>query len=525
MVKYVLAKDEIRVRFPYSAQKENVLQFSMKINIDKIPKEVLSICKKLEDSNFEAWIVGGSVRDLLLDKAPKDWDITTNAKPDEILSLFSRAFYENAYGTVGVVPYETDAELENTAEALKVIEITPFRGEGIYTDGRRPDEVIFGVSLDEDLKRRDFTINAIAYNPIKDIIKDNHEGLKDIESSTLRTVGNPDERFAEDSLRLLRAIRISTQLGFFISPETLDSIIKNKEGMQRVSCERVRDELIKLLMTDVPMLGFLTLEYTGLLAYIIPELRLGIGMTQTKAHSFDVWGHLLRSMQTAADKNWDLDMRMAALLHDIAKPHTARWVKATNQNSFHGHEVVGEKVSREILSRLKFPQKQIDKVSKLIRWHMFFSDPDQITLSAVRRMVANVSRENIWDLMNLRVCDRVGSGRPKEDPYRLRKYHAMIEEAMKDPINVSMLKIDGKKLMEALNEKPGPKIGLVLNALMAEVFENPEINTEEALVSYATNLIKLDIKELKKLAEKGKLEKDKKEIAEVQKINAKYKVQ
>jgi tRNA nucleotidyltransferase (CCA-adding enzyme) len=469
----------------------------------KIPKEVSNIIKKLENAKYEAYIVGGSVRDILLGLMPKDWDITTNATPEQIVALFPRTFYENVYGTVGVVSYEADEELADIDKSLHVIEVTPYRSEGLYTDGRRPDEVVFGVNLAEDLARRDLTINAIAYNSTRDELVDLYDGVKDLESKTIRTVGEADFRFGEDSLRLLRAVRIATQLEFNISHETLESIIRNNKSLERVSRERVRDELTKLFMCNTPTLGFITLEYTGLLQYMIPELRLGIGMKQTVNHSYDVWGHLLRSMQAAADKGYDLDMRITALLHDIAKPHTAR-PKNKDENTFYGHEVVGAKVSREILNRLKFPKDQIERICKLVRWHMFFSDPDQITLSAARRMIANVGKENIWDLMNLRICDRIGTGRPKEDPYRLRKYHAMIEECLRDPIDLKMLKIDGKKVIEVTGQTPGPKIGLVLNALMGEVLDKPELNNERYLVSRATELIKLEIKELVKLADKGK---------------------
>lgn len=494
------------------------------LNKNLIPLEVINVCVKLSNAGFEAYIVGGSVRDLILGLEPKDWDVTTNAIPDQILALFPRAFYENDYGTVGVVTHETDEELDKVPESLRVVEVTPYRTESEYTDGRRPNEVKFGVSLEEDLKRRDFTVNTIAYDPTNDILKDMFDGIKDIKDKVIKTVGNPDDRFGEDSLRLLRAVRIATQLEFNVSPETISSIIKNKEGINRVSRERIRDELNKLFMCNTPMLGFITLEYTGLLEFIIPELRMGIGMKQTQAHAYDVWGHLLRSLQAATDKDYPLDMRIAALLHDIAKPHTARWDAKKGQNSFHGHEVVGERVSREILERLKYPQKMIDKITRLIRWHMFFSDPDQITPSAVRRMIANVGRENIWDLMDLRICDRIGTGRPKEDPYRLRAYHAMIEDCLRDPIDLKMLKLNGQQIMEVAYETPGPRLGLYLNALMGIVFDHPEDNTYEKLVSHVTELSKLDTKELKKMAEKGKSDLKEKDEEILKSIKAKHKV-
>jgi poly(A) polymerase/tRNA nucleotidyltransferase (CCA-adding enzyme) len=502
---------------------------------NKIPNQVIEIIETLQKAGFEAQIVGGSVRDLVIGLIPKDWDINTNAKPEEILKLFPDSFYENEFGTVGIKIRDVSGETETT----EIVEVTPYRKEGKYLDGRHPESVSFDATLIDDLKRRDFTVNAIAYDPIKDIIKDiegtmsftevanNDKGflsLKDIKDKVIRSVGNPKDRFNEDYLRMLRAVRFSAQLGFTIEKETEKAIIELSSSLKSVSRERVRDELIKIFISPVPMVGFLMLEYVGLLKDIMPELLMGKGMYQTKNHKYDVYGHLLRCMQHAADKNYPLEMRIAALLHDIAKPHTARWVKETNQNSFHGHEVVGEKVSREILNRLKFPQELVAKVTKLIRWHMFNSDPDQVTMSAVRRMIVNVGRDNIWDLMNLRFCDRVGSGRPVEDPHRLRRYFAMIEEALTQPTDLKMLKIDGRKIMEVTHETPGPKIGFILNALMGQVLDDPTLNTEEKLVTRVTELAKLEIATLKSMADHGKEEMQDKEIEKEKEIRKKFKV-
>jgi tRNA nucleotidyltransferase (CCA-adding enzyme) len=502
---------------------------------NKIPKEIMEILEILDKKNFDGYIVGGSIRDIILGLEPKDWDITTNATPEQILNLFPDSFYENEFGTVGVKvrkttpsnssnlpPLQIEGEFPTSEkEQVEIVEITPYRSEGNYTDGRRPDEIKFVANIDEDLKRRDFTINAIAFSPIKDILIDNFEGIKDIENKVLRTVGEPDERFGEDYLRMIRAIRIATQLNFNIENKTLESIKKNNKNIEKISWERIRDEFIKLINCETPIIGFLNLEYTGLINHIMPELMLGKGMTQTQAHKYDVYGHLLRSMQHAADKKYSYEIRIAALLHDIAKPHTARWNESTKQNSFHGHEVVGEKVARKILTRLKMPQSDIDKICKLIRWHMFNSDPDQITMSAVRRMVANVGVENIWDLMNIRLCDRIGSGRPMEEPYRLRRYYAMLEEAMKDPISVKMLKINGDIMINKLKMKPGKQMGLILLALLGEVLEDTSKNNEEYLEKRAIELYETDFQVLKKLAEKGELEKE--EIEEEQKIEINHK--
>ena len=288
--------------------------------------------------------------------------------------------------------------------------------------------------------------------------------------------------------------------------------------------ERVRDEFAKILMSPQPKRGIEILNETGLLAYIVPELQVAIGVGQNQAHAFDVWEHLLRSLQHAADKGWDLDIRLSALFHDISKPKTKGLSRETGIITFYGHEVFGSRETRKILTRMKFPVKTIEKVTKLIRWHMFFSDTEQISLSAVRRMIVNVGSENIWELMNLRICDRIGTGRPKEDPYRLRKYHAMIEEALRDPVSLAMLKIDGKRVMEVCNIPAGPKIGFILHALFNEVLDDPKLNTTEYLESKATALSRETEAELKKLGEMGKEKKEDADAKLIEEIKKKHHV-
>ncbi|MFZ2152333.1 MAG: HD domain-containing protein [Minisyncoccia bacterium] len=490
----------------------------------KIPQEVLHIIKTLQNKGFEAYIVGGSVRDLIMGRLPKDWDVTTNANPEEIQNLFPRTVYENNFGTVGVVTEVDDLVLNLKEESLKLVEVTPFRTEGKYADNRHPEHVAFVQVLEEDLARRDFTINAIAYNPTNNEIKDPFGGQKDIKDKLIKTVGNPVERFSEDALRLMRAVRFATQLNFSIEIETQKAIGILHEKLTLIAIERVRDEFVKILLSDNPMLGLFMCNALGLLQHFLPELEMGVHVKQNQAHSFDVWGHNLRTCQHAADKKWGLDLRLAGLFHDIAKPHTRRWSKEKNDYTFHGHEVVGGKVTREIMSRMKFSREMIDKVSTLVRWHMFFSDTEQITLSAVRRIVANVGEENIWDLMNLRICDRIGTGRPKENPYRFRKYKAMVEEALRDPISVKMLKINGEQIMEVTHETPGPKVGYVLHALLEEVLENPEKNTFQYLSDKAKELIILDVKDLRLLGEKGKVKQEEVENVEVGKLHMKHNV-
>ena len=362
-----------------------------------IPTEVSRVTQTLENAGFEAFLVGGCVRDLIRGTKPKDWDVTTNATPEEILGLFPHTFYENSFGTVGVVSDETEDP------TLKTVEVTPYRIESEYSDSRRPDAVTFSKNIDDDLKRRDFTINALAYSVSQGHIIDSFKGQEDIISETIRTVGEPSERITEDALRILRAVRFHVELGFNISRETEISILEHGHLLKKISKERIRDEFTKILMSSKPMDGILMLKKLNLLQYIVPELEKTIGIEQNRAHSYDVWEHLLRSLQTSADKNWPLDIRLTALFHDISKPETRRWGKEQDTWTFYGHEVVGSRVTRKILNDLRYPNKLIDKVVTMVRWHMFFSDTEQISLSAVRRMIVNVGHTNIWDLMNVRI--------------------------------------------------------------------------------------------------------------------------
>jgi poly(A) polymerase/tRNA nucleotidyltransferase (CCA-adding enzyme) len=482
-----------------------------------IPLEVRTVAEELRKNGFEAYLVGGCVRDLFIGRTPKDWDVTTNAKPEDIQRIFPESFYENDFGTVGVKTGSEDP-------TLSIIEVTPYRTESGYTDKRRPDEVTFGESLEDDLARRDFTINAIALDESKGHIVDPYKGQKDIEAKVLKTVGVATDRFEEDALRLMRAIRLVAELGFALDTDTAAAIKEKGPNLGHVSRERVRDELVRILQSKEPMLALVLAQQLGILEYIAPDLTRGVGIDQNQAHSYDVFGHLMRALQHAADKDWDFDIRLAALFHDVSKPETRRWSDEKKDWTFHGHEVVGSRVTRKALENLRFSRETIDKVSKLVRWHMFFSDPDQITLSAVRRMIRNVGEENIWDLLNLRICDRIGTGRPKEQPFRFRKYKAMVEEALRDPISVGMLATDGTRIMNEFHVQPGPKIGHVLNALLEEVLEDPKKNTVNYLDERTAELLKLDELELKKLGDSGKKKREVEEEREINEIMRKHHV-
>jgi poly(A) polymerase/tRNA nucleotidyltransferase (CCA-adding enzyme) len=483
----------------------------------RIPEEVSRVSTGLRKAGYEAYLVGGCVRDLIIGRDPKDWDITTNATPEQIQAVFPESFYENDFGTVGV-------KTESGNPKTEIIEVTPYRTEGDYSDKRRPDSVTFGTSLLDDLARRDFTINAIAYDEDKGHTVDPYEGQKDIKDKLVRAVGNPSARFSEDALRMLRAIRFVAELNFGIDGKTAEAISHNSEHLKHVSRERVRDELSRILLSREPMSAIVLAQQLGILEGIAPDLIRGIGVEQNQAHSYDVFGHLMRSMQHAADKEWDFDIRLAALFHDVSKPETRRWSEEKKDWTFHGHEVVGSRVTKKALEDLKFSRETIDKVTKLVRWHMFFSDPEQITLSAVRRMIVNVGEDNIEDLLNLRICDRIGTGRPKEQPFRFRKYKAMVDQALRDPISVAMLKTNGERIMNMFHVNPGPKIGWTLNALLEEILDDSAKNTEEYLDKRTEELLKLPEGELKALGEAGKARREAAEDEEIKHIMEKHHV-
>ena len=488
----------------------------MQIDPSQVPFEVENALKALEQAGFEAWIVGGCVRDLILSRKPSDWDLTTNATPEDILAVFPKTYYTNEFGTVGVVNESA------TAESLKIIEVTPYRVEGKYSDARRPDSVSFSKHIEDDLKRRDFTMNALAYSPISDKLFDLYDGIKDIKDNRIRAVGEAEERFEEDALRIMRAVRLAAELDFSIEEQTQAAMLKKAAQLGKISKERIRDEFVRILNSNKPMKALILAHSIGILPYISAELEKGIGVEQNQAHSFDVFEHNLRALQHAADKGWDSEVRLAALFHDVGKPKARRWSDEKHDWTFHGHEVLGARMAKKILEDLKFSRETIETVSNLVRWHMFFSDPDKITLSAVRRIVRNVGREHIEQLIELRICDRIGTGRPKEQPFRLRKYQAMIEQALRDPISVSMLALDGRSLMEATGEKPGPKFGWTLHALLEEVLDDPTKNTSEYLASRAKELMSLPEAELKAKGVEAKEKKEEAEEADLKEIDKKY---
>lgn len=463
----------------------------------KVPKEVIDIIQRLEKKNFQAFIVGGCVRDYLQNTIPNDWDITTSATPDQISKIFPNNYTDNTFGTVRVLT-------KNKEENLKEIEITTFRTEEKYTDKRHPDKVSWAETIEADLSRRDFTINAMAlsFKDEKWEIIDPFSGQEDLKAKMIRAVGNPDHRFKEDALRLMRAVRLAAALDFKIESKTYNAIKENSSLLKHVSQERIRDEFLKLIMSKKPSSGIELLRDLGLLKYVIPELLEGYKIGQNKHHLYDVYDHSLKSLEYAAQKGYGKYVRISALLHDIAKPRT----KAGNgkDSTFYGHESVGAKMTKQILTRLRFPNKEIEKITKLVRYHLFYYDAQEVTESSVRRLLLNVGKENLNELVELRTCDRIGSGCPKAMPYKLRHFMYVVDKVSQDPIDASKLRVDGKDIMDMLKINPGPRIGYILNILLSEILDDPKNNLKKYLNSKVMELGQLDDKNLEKLSKTAK---------------------
>jgi poly(A) polymerase/tRNA nucleotidyltransferase (CCA-adding enzyme) len=465
-----------------------------------IPKEVKSVLTALQKAGFEAYIVGGCVRDFLLGKEPKDWDITTNARPEEIQKVFPDSFYENNFLTVTV---RTGSKKQELAE----IEITTYRLETKYSDKRHPDQVKYAEKLEDDLSRRDFTINAMAMDGKKKIV-DLFDGKQDLEEKLIKTVGNSGERFNEDALRMLRAVRFASTLGFEIENKTAEAIKKNSIWLEAISKERIRDEFVKIIMSDGAVEGIDLLRELDLLKYIAPELLDNYGVSQNKHHIYDCYTHAVKSLEYAAKKKYNIYVRLASLFHDIAKPK----VKAGKgqEATFYNHEILGAKITLQILNRLKFSRKDTEKIVKLVRYHQFYYNVDEVGESSIRRLIKNVGPENIEELLQVRMADRIGSGVPKAEPYKLRHFKYLVDKVAQDPISAKMLKINGNDLMKLLKIKPGPRVGQIIGVILGYVLDDPKKNKKEILEKEALKLAKMSDEELQKLAEESK--KDKMEI-------------
>lgn len=464
----------------------------------KLPGKIPETIKKIQSANHEIYIVGGAVRDILMGKEPTDWDFATSARPEEIQKIFPKAFYNNQFGTVGV------------PDGDNVYEITTFRSEGQYLDLRHPTKVTWGKTIEEDLKRRDFTINAMALKTFHGswftafgslgtepsgrtsessqarrvhslVLIDPFGGQNDLDKKIVRAVGKVEERFKEDALRMMRAVRIATELGFTIEEKTLSAISANANLITKISNERVRDEIFKILSTNFPADGFLLLKNTGVSKEILPELDRCFDVEQAspgRHHIYDVGTHLIESLRHCPSK--DALVRFGTLIHDIGKPQVIGKDKK-GSITFYNHEVVGAKIARNIADRFHLSKKQRDKLITLVRWHQFTVD-EATTPAAIRRFIARVGVENIQDMIDLRIGDRLGGGLKEATGWRLRRFMKMIEEELHPPFKVADLAISGHDVMRELKLKPGPKVGQILNTLFEEVQENKKNNTKKFLL-------------------------------------------
>lgn len=441
--------------------------------------EVLTILKKIEAAGFEVAAVGGGVRDLVVGNKAKDWDFTTNAKPQEILKLFPNAFYNNKFGTVGI-----PVKVEET-EHPNVVEVTTYRTEGSYSDSRHPDEVIWGDSLEEDLKRRDFTINALALRfrggKFDDEPVDLFGGVDDLKNKIIRAVGNANVRFGEDALRIIRAIRFATTLEFEIEDRTKKGIADNSKLILKVSGERIRDEIFKIVESENCDRGFFLARDLGILKCILPELDVNFAVEQKspkRHHIYDAGTHCVMSMKHCPSS--DTIVRFATLLHDIGKAKVAA-ITEEGVRTFFNHEVVGARMARDIATRLNLSMADRDKVFKLVRWHQFSVGENQ-TDKAIRRFINNVGLENVEDMMNLRIGDRLGGGLEEPESWRLKLFKKRIKEVLTQPFSVRDLKVNGRDVMEVLKIKPGPKVGDILRKLFEEVVEDSSRNEKGYLM-------------------------------------------
>ncbi len=437
----------------------------------QLPKEVSDFLQTFKKEGFLIYVVGGAIRDLLLDHKTENWDFTTNATPEEILKLYPIGFYNNEFGTVGIPIKTSKGEL--------IFEVTTFRKEGEYSDTRHPDTVVWADSVEEDLARRDFTINAIAYDG-KTFV-DPFGGREDIKKKLIVAVGDPDKRFKEDALRMMRGIRFTAELGFLIEDKTRLSIQKNAELITKISWERIRDELFKVLASDHPAEGVLFMRNTGLLTFILPEVDLCFVIPQKspkRHHIYDVGTHLIMSLKHCPAT--EPIVRFAALLHDIGKAATFRKDEKTEIITFYNHEVIGAKLTEEIANRLKLSNKDKDRLVTLVKHHQFTVSEIQ-TDKSVRRFIRDIGAENIEAMLAVRTADRIGSGATPTS-WRLDLFKKRLAEVQKIPFQIKDLKVSGHDVMKILNLKPGREIGKILASIFNDVEEGKVVNEKDALL-------------------------------------------
>lgn len=439
----------------------------------RLNKDIYKFAEIFSEHGYELYLVGGALRNIVAGLKPSDYDFASSAQPEEVMAMFRKVIPTGMkHGTVTVL------------FGRNKYEVTTFRVDGIYSNARHPDSIRFTSDIYEDLKRRDFTINAMAYNIEKRDFIDPHNGKRDLKNKIIRAIGNPYERFSEDGLRLIRACRFAAQLGFSIEQGTLDGMEKLAENIARVSAERIMEELRKILSTENPSWSFELMSRTGILNIIIPELSPCQDVAQSGVHEFDVFRHCLYSCDAAPKDNPEL--RLAALFHDIGKPECKT---EDNERFFHfyNHENVSADITERILKRLKFPNQIIENVIHLIRNHMF-NYSDEWSDSAVRRFIARVGKEHIVNLMLLRQADQFGFARKFIPDRGLADFRQRINRVLQteSALNIKDLAINGKDLMDSLGADPGPLIGVILNDLLETVLDDPEQNKRDLLLNMAT---------------------------------------
>ncbi|ENZ00492.1 hypothetical protein HMPREF1092_02660 [Clostridium thermobutyricum] len=439
-----------------------------------IPAKVQFIIDTFYNNGFEAFLVGGCIRDYLLNKTPKDYDIATSATPDQTISLFEKTIPTGLqHGTVTVV-----IENEN-------FEVTTYRTESEYIDNRHPEKVEFVKNIKEDLSRRDFTINAFAYNDKKGLL-DFFEGKSDLKNKIIRAVGNSDIRFNEDALRMLRAIRFSSQLDFDIDKDTLSNIEKNNLLINNISFERIRDEISKILLSNNPRKGLLLLKNTGLLTNIIPEFKDTFGFDQKNPHHFeDVFEHSLSVLEKTPSI---LTVRLAALLHDIGKPSCFN-LDEKGIGHFYGHNIKSEEISRKILNRLRFDNKTIKETLKLIREHMNVLDnPNN---SNIKRLITRVGLDSIENLYSLQEADILSLKDPSVATHKIVKMREVTNNILisKEPLSLKDLAITGDDLINELGLSKGKIIGDVLKKLFNIILDYPDLNNKADLLKEAKKIV------------------------------------
>jgi len=452
----------------------------MSVELREIPDEVRALCKQLKARGHEAYVVGGCVRDLLLGKNASDWDVTTDAKPEEVKKIFPRVIPTGiAHGTVTV--------LMPARDGAKPFEVTTYRGEGAYSDGRRPDSVEFVRDITADLARRDFTVNAIALDPDDGKIVDPFGGQKDLAARVIRAVGVPLDRFREDGLRVLRAARFTATLEFALDPETERAIAPSLDVYKKVSQERVRDEWIKSMKARKPSRAFDVMQKTGILAITCPEMIEGVGMEQNKWHAYDVWRHGMECLDACLG---DPILRIAAMLHDVGKPRSRAFSDKTKDWTFYDHERIGAEIADPICQRLRFSNDERTRIVHLVRNHLFHYT-DEWTDATVRRFIKRIGTDRLPDLYALNEADVRAKGR-KEGPdlSALAALKAHVEKVIAQgaALTTRDLKIGGSDLIRELGISPGPIIGKILSALLEEVIADPAKNERETLLALAKTM-------------------------------------